>query len=66
MKRIERTLAIIGAALLLLLGSAVATQAGNGSALKFGKLNKGTKMTTLQVTSGSASPLKLQGNSTSA
>jgi hypothetical protein len=66
MKRFERLLAVIGAAALFVAGSAVATEASNGSTIKFGKTNKGTKTTTLQVTSGTAAPLKLQGNAASA
>jgi hypothetical protein len=66
MKRFERLLAVIGAAALFVAGSAVATEASNGSTIKFGRTTKGTKTTTLQVTSGTAAPLKLLGKSTSA
>lgn len=66
MKRVERTLAVIGASALLFVGSTVATQAGNGKSILLGKLNKGTKTTVVKMTSGSASPLSLQGNASSA
>lgn len=66
MKRFERPLAIIGAAALLVLASAVATQAGNGSMVKVGKINLGSSTTTLKMTRGVASPLKLEGRSSRA
>lgn len=66
MKSAERMLAIVGATALLVVASAVATQAGNGSLLKIGKINTGTITTTLKITRGAASPLTLQGRSSRA
>lgn len=64
MRRFERIFAVIGAAALLVTGSAVATQANNGNPIKIGRINKGTKKTTLKITRPVV-PFKIQTSSTS-
>lgn len=66
MKSVERILAVVGATAVLVLASAAVTQAGNGSLMKVGKINSGTSTTTLKISRGVASPLKLEGRASRA
>ena len=50
MQRFQKFLAIIGATSLLVLGINGITEAADNSAMKIGKTNKGTKLTTLKRT----------------